>query len=105
MSPGYYVLPAEVADSAVPENGILSRTLFEDDHQRIMVFAFDAGQQLSEHTASVPATIQILRGEATVTLGGDAFQASPGSLFYMQPELKHSVVATSPMVMLLTMGR
>ncbi len=105
MSPAYYALPPEVAQSDVPENGILSRTLFEDDHQRIMVFAFDTGQQLSEHTASVPATIQILRGEAQVTLGGDTFSAGPGSLFYMQPELKHAIVARSPLVMLLTMGR
>src|ERR1039458_6134208 len=47
----------------VPENGILSQTLQNDDRTKVILFGFAAGQELSAHTAPFPATLIFLKGE------------------------------------------
>jgi quercetin dioxygenase-like cupin family protein len=86
-------------------DGIVSKSIVENDHHKIILFTLATGQELSEHTASVPATIHVLRGAGTVTLGGVVHEARPGVLFYMPAELKHAVVAAEDLVFLLTMFR
>lgn len=85
----------------IPPDGILSRTLFKNPHVKAVLFAFDAGQSLSEHQAAQPAVLQILSGEAMLTLGDETRAAGPGSVAYMEPRLKHSVLAKTPLTMLL----
>jgi quercetin dioxygenase-like cupin family protein len=93
-----------LADSVtIASESIVSRTLHADKHTKSIVFGFDAGQELSEHTASVPATIHILRGEAEIQLGADKHEASAGSWAWMPAKLPHGIVAKTPVVMLLTM--
>jgi quercetin dioxygenase-like cupin family protein len=87
----------------IPPDGILSRTLFKNEHVKAVLFGFDAGQSLSEHQAAQPAVLHILSGEATLTLGDDVREAGPGSVAYMEPRLKHSVLARTPLTMLLLM--
>lgn len=87
--------------SEIPPDGILSRTLFKNPHVKVVLFAFDAGQSLSEHQAAQPAVLQFLSGEATLTLGDETREAGPGSTAYMEPRLKHSVLAKTPLTMLL----
>jgi len=89
----------------VAEQGIVSKAIVENDHHKIIHFTLAAGQELSEHTASVPAVIQVLQGEGTVVLGGEEHEARPGMLYYMPAELKHAVVARGDLVFLLTMFR
>ncbi len=89
----------------VAEQGIVSKAIVENEHHKLIHFTLAAGQELSEHTASVPAVIQILQGRGTVTLGGQAHEGRPGMLFYMPAELKHAVVADEDLVFLLTMFR
>jgi len=89
----------------VPQDSILSRTFYSDDQVKAILFSFAAGQELSEHTASVPAIIHILHGEAELTLGGDRVEGRAGTWIHMPPNLKHSIVAKTPLIMLLTMGR
>jgi quercetin dioxygenase-like cupin family protein len=84
-----------------PEKGILSRTLFNDDRIKAVVFGFGQGEELSEHTASMPAVLQFLHGEATVTLGDDKHEAKPGTWVHMAKGLRHSIRAKTPVVMLL----
>ena len=84
-----------------PEDGILTRTLFNDDHVKAVLFGFGQGEELSEHTASMPAILHFLQGEAILTLGDDTFEAQPGTWIHMAPELKHSVKTKTPVVMLL----
>ena len=91
---------AEVADG-----GIVSKTLIENAHHKLVHFTFAPGQELSEHTASVPAVIHVLRGVGSVTLGDDRHPAQPGSLFYMPAGLRHAVHAEGELVFLLTMFR
>jgi quercetin dioxygenase-like cupin family protein len=67
------------------------------------LFAFAAGQELSEHTASQIATLYFVQGEADLTLGDDALAAQAGTWVHMPPYLPHSIVANTPVLMLLTM--
>lgn len=82
-----------------PADGILTRTVFNDDHIKAVIFGFAAGEELSEHTASLPALLHILRGEVTLTLGDDTLMGKPGTWIHMPANLKHSVSAISPAVM------
>jgi quercetin dioxygenase-like cupin family protein len=84
-----------------PENGILSRTIYNDDRIKAIGFGFGAGEELSEHTASMPAILHFLRGEAKVTLDDDTVEAKPGTWVHMPTGLRHSIQAKTPVVMLL----
>ena len=87
----------------VPEEGILTRPLFEDEHVRAMLFTFSAGQCLSEHTASSPAILHFLDGEALVTLGNETMNVCAGTWIHMKTGLPHSVKTESSVVMLLVL--
>ena len=93
------------AMTGVAENGIVSKSIVENEHHKIVHFTFAPGQELSEHTASVPAAIHILDGGGVVVLDGVAYEARGGMLFYMPAEMRHAVQATDDLVMLLTMFR
>jgi quercetin dioxygenase-like cupin family protein len=84
-----------------PEKGILSRTLYSDDRLKVVTFGFGQGDELSEHTASMPAVLHFLQGEASLTLGDDTVAAKSGTWVHMPAGLKHSVTAKTPVVMLL----
>ncbi len=88
---------------AVPPDGILSRTLHEDDRLRVVLFAFSKGQQLSEHTASVPAVLHVLEGEALLKLGQDSLEARSGTWVHMSAQLPHGIEARTPLILLLLM--
>jgi quercetin dioxygenase-like cupin family protein len=84
-----------------PDKGILSRTLYNDDRLKAVIFGFGQGEELSEHTASMPAVVHFLQGEAKLTLGDDTVEAQPGTWVHMPKGLRHSIQATTPVVMLL----
>ena len=84
-----------------PDKGILSRTIFNDERMKAVIFGFAQGEELSEHTASMPAILHFLQGEATVTLADDRHEAQTGTWVHMPAGLKHSIQARTPVVMLL----
>jgi quercetin dioxygenase-like cupin family protein len=84
-----------------PAGGILTRTLHNDESVKAVIFGFGQGEELSEHTASMPAILNFLQGEAELTLGDDSVVAHPGGWIHMAPNLKHSVRAVTPVIMLL----
>jgi quercetin dioxygenase-like cupin family protein len=99
-----YTLISNLSDEVkIPENGILSRTLYNDDHVKVLAFGFAAGQELSAHTAPMCASIYIHSGEARLTLGADAHEAQAGAFVHMPPNMPHSLYAKTPVVMLLQM--
>ena len=100
MNP-YLLISALEKEIEVPEKGILSHTLHNDDNLKIILFGFAQGQELTAHTAPMPATLHFITGEATLTLGDDRHEVSPGAFVYMTPKLTHGVVAKTPMMMLL----
>ena len=101
MSQGYTQITDLAKEVEPPDDGILTRTLFNDDDVKAVIFGFGQGEELSEHTASMPAILHFIRGEATVSLADDTIEARPGTWVHMPANLKHSVKATSPVVMLL----
>jgi quercetin dioxygenase-like cupin family protein len=102
--PTNYTHFLDVAKEAEPPaDGILSRTIFQDDRVKVVLFGFGQGQELSEHTASKPAMLYFVKGEATVGLGDDIHEALPGTWVHMAAGLKHAIKAKTPVVMLLTL--
>lgn len=85
----------------IPPDSIVSRTFHSEGQVKAILFGFAAGQELSEHTASQTAILHFLQGEADLTLGEDSMEAQAGTWVQMPPQLPHSVVAKTPVVMLL----
>ena len=103
MKNSYTLTPNLLSEIQIPEKGILSHTLYNDDHEKIILFGFAAGEELTAHTAPMPAVIQILSGEVTLSLGENRCEAGPGCLVRMEPLLTHGVAAKTPAMMLLTL--
>ncbi len=101
--PGYEVIESLVKSIEIPKDGTLSRTLHRDDDVKIVLFAFAGGQELSQHTASVPAILEIVQGDVRVTLDSEEKEMSSGSWIFMEANLPHAVYAKTDAVMLLTM--
>ena len=102
-SSGYCLAQNILSEIQVPPKGILSHTLYSDEQAKIILFGFAAGEELTARTAPMPATIQILSGEVTLTLGPDHCEAVPGCFVYMEPHLTHGLVAKTPAMVLLTL--
>lgn len=86
-----------------PADGILSRAIYQDDHIKAVLFGFGPGQELSEHTAAKPAMLFFVKGEANLGLGDDTREAQVGTWVHMPANLKHSIKAQTPVVMLLVL--
>lgn len=99
----YCVIQNILSEIQVPQKGILSHTLYNDEQAKIILFGFARGEELTAHTAPMPATIQILSGEVTLTLGADCCEVAPGCLVHMEPNLTHGVAAKTPALVLLTL--
>lgn len=84
-------------------NGIVSRTLLRTENSRAVLFGFAAGQELTEHTSTQHALIQILSGECEFSLAGKPHVLTTGQLLYMPPNLPHAVKAVTQFSMLLTL--
>ena len=85
----------------IPPDSIVSRTFYSDGQVKMILFGFAAGQELSEHTASKPAVLHFLQGEARLSLGKDTLNAGPGTWAHMPPHMPHSILAHTPVTMLL----
>lgn len=105
MTPYQFIPDLTEALLEIPPDSIVSRTLHGDEAIKAVLFGFAPGQELSEHTASQPATLLFLAGEATLTLGGETEQVGPGSWVHMPPNLPHTIKARSKLIMLLLLIR
>lgn len=103
MTPAHFFSPNLLKEIEIPKKGILSHTIYNDDQVKVVIFGFSAGQELSAHTAPMPATLYFLSGKASVKLGQNEFSVQAGSFAHMQPDLPHSITADEPTVMLLVM--
>jgi len=103
MNPRHFFAADLIAEIEIPKQGILSRTLYNDDQVKLVLFGFSEGQELSAHTAPMPASIYFLQGEGSLTLSDEQMTIRAGSFAHMTPELRHAIVAQTPLVMLLAM--
>ena len=90
---------------AYAAGSVVSKTLVDKKIGTITLFAFDAGQGLSEHQAPFDAVVQIIEGKARLTIGGKEVTASAGELIIMPGHVPHAVNADERFKMLLTMIR
>ncbi|MCB1125512.1 MAG: cupin domain-containing protein [Verrucomicrobiae bacterium] len=86
-------------------NGIVSRTLLATPSVRLVLFGFDAGQELTEHTSPHHALVQVLSGGCDFTVDGVVHAMQAGDLLHMAPGAPHAVRARERFSMLLTLGR
>ena len=100
-----YSLIANLVDLLpdISEDTIVSRSVYQDDQLKAILFGFAPGQELSEHTAARPAILHFLKGEADLTLGKDSSDAQPGTWAHMEAHLPHSILAKTEVIMLLLM--
>ncbi len=84
---------------------VVSRTLIKRPVGRVTLFSFDKGQGLSEHTAPFDALVQVLDGQAELTIGGELVKAGAGQAVLMPADVPQSLHAAEPFKMLLTMIR
>lgn len=87
------------------EHGIASRVLARNGGGTVTLFAFDAGEALSEHTAPFDALVQVLEGSFVLTIGGAPVNAVSGAIVRMPANVPHAVEAAEPSRMLLIMLR
>ncbi len=90
---------------AYADESVVSRTLIDKPAGTLTLFAFDAGQGLSEHTAPFDAVVQVLDGKAELTIGGQTVCATAGELINMPAGVPHSVRAVEKFKMLLILIR
>jgi quercetin dioxygenase-like cupin family protein len=86
-------------------NGIVSRTLLRTAGLRVVLFGFAEGQELTEHTSTQNALIQILSGECEFLLADERRELKAGDLLFMPANLRHAVRATKQFSMLLTLSK
>jgi quercetin dioxygenase-like cupin family protein len=90
---------------AYQDGAVVSRTLLKRAGGTLTLFAFDAGQSLSEHTAPFEAVAHVLEGEADISIAGTSLRVSAGEMMLMPANQPHAVHAPSRFKMLLTMIR
>ena len=91
--------------AAYQSGSIVSRQITKAEAGNVTLFAFDEGQELSEHTAPFDALVQVLEGEADVLISGQLFQLKGGQSIILPAGQPHAVKASHKFKMLLTMIR
>jgi len=87
------------------EGSVVSRTLIDKKTGTVTLFAFDADQGLSEHTAPFDALVYVFDGEAEVTIAGKPVQLKAGEMTLMPAGKTHALKALSRFKMMLIMVR
>ncbi|MDE0573387.1 cupin domain-containing protein [Demequina sp. B12] len=95
---------ADLADlvTVQPESTV-SRTVLKAEGSRIVLFAFDQGQVLTEHTAAMPVLLVVLEGRLAITADGRTDELLPGGVIHLTTRLPHAVEAREPSKLALIM--
>ncbi len=99
-----HIAIADVAAAVTIQPGaVVSKVVHRDETLNVTVFGFDAGEDLTEHQAARAALVQVLTGRLRFVADGQELDAGPGFWLHMTPGTPHSLAATEPTVMLLTL--
>lgn len=85
------------------KDAIVSSEVVRNPAGTITVFAFDAGQGLSEHSAPFDAVVQVVDGSATVRINGEPHEVQRGEMIIMPANVPHALSCEVPFKMVLTM--
>lgn len=94
-------LPSQLKE--IPEDGIVSKTVLNNQDLKAVLFGMAAGQELSEHAVQHPALIHFLSGEVDFSVEDKRITAQPNSWMHMASGLTHSVQAKTPATFLLVL--
>ncbi len=83
--------------------GIVSKQVIKSDHGNVTLFAFSAGEGLSEHSSPYEALVQVIEGIGEIVIGGKKHRLESGESILMPADIPHAVAAPGPFKMLLTM--
>lgn len=101
----FRALPCRCWSWPATRGSVVSRVLLKRSGGTITFFAFDAGQELSEHTAPFDALAHILEGDAEITISGKAVRVGAGEMVLMPANQPHALIARTRFKMLLIMIR
>lgn len=87
----------------VAPDSTVSRTVLRADGARVVLFAFDTGQELTEHTAAMPVLLSVIDGALDVTADGRTVRLVPGGVVHLGARVPHAVLALAPTRLALTM--
>lgn len=87
----------------VTASATTSRALIDNDAVRVVMFAFDTGEQLTEHTASVPVVVQLVRGRMRFAVAGREHELRPADCVYLASKEPHALEALEPSLLSLVM--
>jgi quercetin dioxygenase-like cupin family protein len=101
--------PAQLSNLAAlvdyQAGAIVSRQLVHGPGGSVTIFAFERDEGLSEHTAPFDALVQLIDGEALITIAGQPFTVRAGDVILMPANQPHAVRAATRFKMLLTLIR
>lgn len=103
LSPSTVHLAAALGD--YQDGSIVSRIIVKEPTGNITFFAFDEGEALSEHTAPFNALVQVIDGEAKITIAGEEHSVNAGEMILLPANVPHALDATTRFKMILTMIR
>lgn len=84
------------------DNQVVSMTLARTPHVNVSLFAFDAGEELSEHTSTGDAMVDVLEGKANILINGEPHAVQAGESIVLPARVPHAVQAVERFKMRLT---
>lgn len=84
------------------EGQVISRTIAQIPSVNVTLFSLDKGEGISTHVTPGDAMVQILDGEAEITIGGNTFTVKEGETIIMPSNVPHGLEAAQRFKMLLT---
>ncbi len=84
------------AELPIPVEATTSRVLVNNAVLRVVAFAMDAGQELTDHASPRAVAVQMVEGSLDFTVGGTTAEIRAGDVVYIAPGERHALVATAP---------
>lgn len=99
------VLTGVAEELPVTPQATTSRVAVDNEVVRVVLFAFDTGEQLTEHTAAMPALVQLIRGTMRFEVAGETHELTAGDCVYLAAHEPHGLTAHEPCLMSLALVR
>lgn len=87
----------------ITKESTVSRVVVNNDLLRVVYFAFDAGEMLTDHSSPRAVVVTVLAGETDFTVGEEVSRLGPGDLVYLAPGQRHALTAVTPCQLSLVM--
>jgi quercetin dioxygenase-like cupin family protein len=87
-----------------PESGVLSKVIWKSEVCQYSLFCLAANTEISEHTSTRHATVQVVEGTGSLTLNGEQIPLTPGIFIFMEANAPHALTATSNLAFVLTLS-